>query len=132
MLLSNYMLYQMHDLFVQVHFVNFMPSLIDIIIIIPAGICQSLGFSPGCCSLASSPCYVPTATCYCDPSCHIYGDCCSDVTLTLCSARSQRVSRTLKGESDPPSFSITHRRLAGRVWKQSQASSVLTSCDYYN
>ena len=77
--------------------INFMPLLN-----ITAGTCQSLGLSPGCCNPTSvSSCYVPAGTCYCDPTCHINGDCCSDVTRSQCPARSQRVS--LRGESVTPS-----------------------------
>ena len=92
--------------------INFMP----LIIIIPARTCQSLGLNPGCCSLASSTCYVPAATCYCDPSCHTEEDCCFDVTLTQCLARTQSMSQRGETRSSaekltekhvgPPSFSM--------------------------
>ena len=84
--------------------------------------CQFLGFSPGCCSISpSSSCYVPEATCYCDPTCHANGDCCIDVTIMQCPARTQRSRVPPRGSYDTtiyiiiassetlPAFQVVHR-----------------------
>lgn len=42
---------------------------------------------PGCCTGDDLSCYVPEGTCYCDRSCHIFKDCCLDVSLRTCLAR---------------------------------------------
>ena len=46
--------------------------------------CQSSGFDSGCCDSLADSCYVPEGPCYCDPTCHTFGDCCVDVVTSQC------------------------------------------------
>ena len=59
------------------------------------GTCASAGHTNGCCVLqdgdqAENSCSVDIPAggeCHCDLSCHIYGDCCSDIESIQCFAR---------------------------------------------
>ena len=47
--------------------------------------CSEAGKSPGCCSFSSTNlCFVVEGRCYCDPDCIIFGDCCDDVHIGVC------------------------------------------------
>uniref|UniRef100_A0A1X7U1B7 Deleted in malignant brain tumors 1 protein n=1 Tax=Amphimedon queenslandica TaxID=400682 RepID=A0A1X7U1B7_AMPQE len=51
-----------------------------------AGSCVSLGFN-GCCSLSNYPsCIGSDGICFCDISCYLFGDCCSDIQNIGCYA----------------------------------------------
>ncbi|XP_064394448.1 keratin-associated protein 10-4-like isoform X2 [Halichondria panicea] len=50
--------------------------------------CQNRGYS-GCCDITESSCFNTICTCYCDISCHNYGDCCADIDTIGCSITGQ-------------------------------------------
>ena len=40
------------------------------------GLCRDLDIVNGCCTLSSC---TPDGSCFCDDTCHSFGDCCSDI-----------------------------------------------------
>ena len=47
--------------------------------------CQQRAYSTGCCDLTQDSCYSGNCDCFCDISCHLYGDCCDDIDSIGCS-----------------------------------------------
>lgn len=49
--------------------------------------CRASGRDNGCCNPnTAAGCFVPGGSCYCDPVCHTFSDCCVDVVNKQCSS----------------------------------------------
>ena len=46
--------------------------------------CAAAGFTSGCCSESGNKCYISAGKCWCDASCHRFGNCCPDISSIGC------------------------------------------------
>ena len=49
--------------------------------------CAAAGFTSGCCSEPGNKCHISAGNCWCDASCHRFGNCCPDISTIGCAKR---------------------------------------------
>ncbi|XP_064394442.1 uncharacterized protein LOC135341711 [Halichondria panicea] len=48
--------------------------------------CSGAGYKDGCCISGNTNCFIAKGSCYCDVTCHDFGDCCEDIEAIGCLA----------------------------------------------